>query len=348
MSKEKVIFLIATEYHLIMSYSIISQFYYHNTYEFLFLNLRQSGKKRVNIDTNTNKHTFTEYCYDLENLADPINKKAVSILNDVKLVEGVKSFISFLYHDIFFIYLSKHFGRKGVKVILVPDGMGAFVKIETLNARSRLLTTLNFARFLIQHSLNFRALELISWNFGRNGFYTNVWAPFKPIYVRKNAEYQNVSLELNPEYLGLATSQFAVPAISNNVKEGVLIIADRRDTQDELNTLVRKLTLVSKRPIFIKPHPNQQSISISGGARILCGTFPIELLIMQLNNWVIVSHYSNSQITENRTCLSIWTYKFDGINDKRKKVLKCNPTEFVRTPETEQIFFEAIKDFEKK
>lgn len=307
---KKILIQGSTEFHFLFANSIIDKFYppaegYEVEYIIVsritgrLANLKEKPPfKFIRVKYN---HDTTEYFPDVPLL--------------IKKIQNSKyfCFISFLYHDPLFVYLSFYFKKGDVPVFLAPDGMGAYVKYQNFNFRSRVLNTLNIYRFYKRHHINFKRLWLTNWNFGKNGYYDKIYAITARVTGIPAHKVEKVDYSYSIESLIKLQEVFGVNLSSLPSFENIiLIIGERRDVSVYEKELIAHIShYFPKYLIYYKRHPNQNVAKLTylnESIVLINDLFPVELLIAQLKQSYIISVYSNSLLYYNPNCTYFWTY----------------------------------------
>lgn len=339
---KKVLIQVATEFHYMVAFSLIEQYYDLSTHEIHFIVAKGQASRLSNLtfDERFNYH-ITRYEH---------TKKEVS--NDVvELMEFIKAndfyhFISFLYHDPLFVYLTYYFKNKNTVSYLAPDGMGAYVKFTKSNLRSRIVNSLAAYSFFKRHNLKFNKLWLTSWDFGKNGYYDYIYAYSKTLPNLPNKKIVEVDYTLSEKNIESLKKTFSVDfSAYPDLSKVVLVINDRHSLPKYESRLLK--TISDKMPgykILFKKHPNQKAENltyIDDSVYRIDEIFPVELLIASIKDGVIISSYSNSMLYHNNNCHYFWTYPIIAKSGELKKDIKrYNPKDYIKVVQN----FEELED----
>lgn len=329
---KNIVFHLTTEFHYLMALSLINKFYPEEEYKVLFIvvsNNKQKSRLR-NIVRDKN--------FSFRNVVYNHNENYISkdVLDLKVFLENNKvyHFISFLYHDPLFVYLTFYFRAKGTTTFLAPDGMGAYVKFKNCNFRSRLINTLNAYRFLINHGLFLPKIWFTSWDFGENGYYDSIYALSKSLPYTNSKEIIKLKFEFSIEQINSLKRTFGVE-FNNlpNLENIVLVISDRHYLPKyECELLQILANSLPDFKILYKRHPNQLGSLhyISENVFVINELFPVEILIASINNGIIISSYSNSMLYYNPKCRYFWTYPIVEMTGELKKpIQRFNPTDHI-------------------
>jgi len=306
---KNVLFQVATEFHYMISCSIIDKFYDPSMFNIniVICSRNTSRLSTLNFDKRFN-YIIVKYDHNTNEQYPDIMK-----LMEFIYANNFYSFYSFLYHDPLFVYLSNYLRNSGTKVYLVPDGMIAYVKFSNANVRSRLTNSINSYRFFRRHHLKFNRIWLTSWNFGRNGYYDYIIAFSKELPFISSKKIIELDYSLSLSSLKNLKNSFGVDfSHYPSLDRTVLIINDRHKLpkyKTELIESVRKY--YPQHTILYKKHPNQEVENLTYLGSDIFGIdeiFPVELLIASLTNSVIISVYSTSMLYYNPSCVYFYSF----------------------------------------
>lgn len=350
---KNVLFYIATEFHYLAALSMVDKFYPESEYKIHFLvQLNPHRPNRLDNVKFIPKHEIIKLSFD-HNRGDVYP----DVLNAMKLIQQTKfeHFISFLFHDPMFVYLTYYFRKVGTKNFLAPDGMGAYVKFTKLTLRSRWVNTSNAYKFFKRHQLTFPKLWFTSWNFGENGYIDTIYA-FSPElpYLRRNIEIKEVDYTLKPERIEQLKHVFSVDFNNIPLENVVLLINERHNNEAYETKLVEMVKAnMPKFHIIFKKHPNQSAESLKflekyDGITVMDKVFPVELLIASLKDSFLISSYSNSMIYNNPTCRVFWMYPvLEKMGILRKPITRHNPKKHIKVIQSMEELGVEMSTFQK-
>lgn len=342
---KKVLIQIATEFHYMVALSLVDKYYLGNEYEIHFIiAVNPDSKSRLSHITLDNRYIYHKVNY---------NHHTETVFPDViKLKQFIESnnfyhFISFLYHDPLFVYLTHYFKNKNTTTFLAPDGMGAYVKFKSKNYRSRLINSLKSYKFFKLHGFKFNKLWFTSWDFGKNGYYDYIYAYSKELPNLSNKKIIEVDYTLSKEKLESLKKTFAVD-FSNypELSKVVLIINDRHNLPNYESMLLKVISeTMPDYKILFKKHPNQKLENLTyldSSIFRIDEIFPVELLIASMKDGVIISSYSNSMLYNNTNCNYFWTYPIVAKSGELKKEIeRFNPKDYIKVLHN----FDEIKNY---
>jgi hypothetical protein len=330
---KKVIIQIATEFHYMVALSLIDKYYTGKDFDVSFVivvnSFTKSRLESIKLDTN---YTYFFCSYN--------HHEKIVFPDVIKLKQFIESnkfyhFVSFLYHDPLFVYLTYFFKNKNTTTFLAPDGMGAYVKFTASNYRSRLVNTLKSYSFLKLHGFKFPKFWFTSWDFGKNGYYDCIYAYSKTLPFLPNKKIIEVDYSFSEEKIESLKKTFSISFDNYPELTKVVLIINDRHNLPEYESLLLK-TIANKLPdykILFKKHPNQNPDNlkyISDNVFRIDEIFPVELLIASLKDGIIISSYSNSMLYHNPSCSYFWTYPIVVKSGELKKNIdRFNPKSYI-------------------
>lgn len=344
-----VLFQVATEFHYLVANSLIEKYYSDNDIQVVFALCKTSGRNTRLDGLNLEQgYKYFELDYDHN-----IQKYNAGVTDFKAFFQENKifHFVSFLYHDPLFVYLTYYLKTKGTITFLAPDGMGAYHKFTTHNLRSRVLNSINSYKFFRKLGLKFPKLWLTSWDFGHNGYYDFIYAYSKELpYVAKSKKIIEIDYSFSEASLAKMKLVYGVDfEYLGDLKNILLLINYRKNTPKYDSKLIE---LFAQRfpdfKIFVKTHPDQTASDLKhldgiNNLTILNKVFPIELLIASLKNSIIVSPFSNSLLYHNQSCLYFWTYPIvEKEGEFNKPGLRFNPKSYIKIVESYSDLLDSI------
>ncbi len=341
---KKVLIQVNTEFHYMVALSLIDKYYSGPEFDVHFIVfIHPVFGSRLSTVKLDDRYTYRRVRYDH-------NSKDVfpDVLELKKFIEGNQfyHFISFLYSDPLFVYLTDYFKGKGTTTFLAPDGMGAYVKFQSKNYRSRLMNSLHSYSFLKAHGFNFRRLWFTNWDFGKNGYYDYIYAYSSTLPYLKGKNIIEVDYTFSPQSLESLKRTFDVSFDGLPLNDAILLINERHKVVNYEKKLIDTIRATKPgRPILFKKHPNQAQENIEylkayPDVIVLDKVFPVELLIASLSNSVIISSYSNCMLYHNPTCKYFWTYPvLEKSGEFNKPITRYNPKQYIKVVDN----FEELK-----
>lgn len=345
---KKVLFQLGTEFHYMVALSLIDKYYSGDDYEIHFVIVSMPNiKSRLNDIKLDEKYTYHKVIYnhhEEKRFQDVIDLKQFIESNDFH------HFTSFLYHDPLFVYLTYYFKSKKTTTFLAPDGMGAYVKFTAKNYRSRLVNTLKSYKFFKIHGFKFPKFWFTSWDFGKNGYYDYIYAYSESLPNLPKKNIIAVDYTFSKEQIESLMKTFELDFSNYPELSKVVLVINERHYLPKYESQLLK-TIAESLPgytILFKKHPNQKSENLTHLPDCIFRidqVFPVELLIANLKDSIVISSYSNSMLYHNSTCRYFWTYPIIvQTGELKKSIERFNPKEYIQVV---QNFEELINDLKK-
>ena len=329
---KNLLFQLGTEFHYMVALSLIDKYYYGNDYEIHFIIVSIPNNKSrltdIKLDKKYKYHKVSYNHHEEKRFQDVIELKQFIESNDFH------HFISFLYHDPIFVYLTYYFESMKTTTFLAPDGMGAYVKFTAKNYRSRFVNTLKSYKFFKIHGFKFPKFWFTSWDFGKNGYYEYIYAFSESLPNLPNKKIIEVDYTFSKEQFESLKKTFNID-FSNypQLNKVDLIINERLFLPNYESQLLKLISeCLPDYTILFKKHPNQKGeLSYLGdNVFIIDKVFPVEILISAINDGVIISSYSNSMLYKNSSCHYFWTYPIiENSGELKKPINRFNPKSFI-------------------
>ncbi|MEN9571747.1 MAG: hypothetical protein RL172_2978 [Bacteroidota bacterium] len=341
MEKRKVLIQVATEFHYMVALSLVEKFYSQQQFDIHFIITENPAIKSRLAGLHFNNQ-FTYHRTSYNHHQNQVFPAVTQLVNFIKQ-NDFYHFVSFLYSDPLFVYLTAYFKSTNTKSYLAPDGMGAYVKFTSSNLRSRLYNTIYAYRFFFKHKLSFTRLWFTSWDFGANGWYDEIYAYSKTLpYISPAKKITEVDYTLSQQSVLEVRRLFNVD-FSNipSLENVVLIINEKQKTIQYEKQLIEMINAIMPgKQLLFKKHPNQPAENLSWlsaykNVYIINEVFPAELLIASLKNAVIISSYSNSSMYHNTSCSYYWTYPIvTATGELSKPVKRFHPKNYIQVCNT--------------
>ncbi len=344
---KKVLFQVATEFHYMVALSIIEKYYYGKEYEIHFIIVSSDNNKRLinlNLDNLYFYHKLEYNHHD-----EVVNENIIFIRKFIEITTFYH-FISFLYHDPLFVFLTYYLKKNGTKCFLAPDGMGAYVKFTKMHLRSRIINTLKCYKFFKLHGFKFPKIWFTSWDFGKNGYYDCIYAYSKELPTIKNKTIIEIDYSISYDNIHKLKKLFSIDfSTYPPLSKVALIINDRHNMPIYESKL---LEIISKElpdyKIIVKKHPGQKIENLTylnDTIFKISDVYPVELLIASLKGGIVISSYSNSMLYYNPKCHYFWTYPIaSDSGELRKSIKRYNPKKHIHVLES----FDEMKNCLKK
>lgn len=326
------IFLIHTEYHLMLTLRIIVSCY-NNDKNFVFYTV---GRIKEDNLVNSNTYGITYQPIPRYNYG---NKSTV----DAMMATDSQNFFVFQDHVSDNIFLIYHLHRKKVKVALVQDGY----KPYPVWHRKRLPLVIIKETFELYKQMWKRramipSLVFRSYKYGKLRFVEELWLeyPDKLPYKTSKKIIQIPDFTDESLRLVLTTFSFLPDSIYNDtifyVGQPLKKESFKKKELEIIKQLIQKYP--NNRFVF-RPHPNMSKEQLSciiqiDGVAVYDTPIPIELLLITMKNSIIISPWSTALLTNNKQCRFYWIYKILGRGSLEKIQIEIvNPTSHINVIE---------------
>lgn len=306
------LFLCTTQYHLFLSLHIIEELYINDVYNNHVIITVGMRNDRINYNKDYYKNvTFSEVDWNELRSRDYLKKMLIT------------------NHDQFFYYLSnfpvhryivRKFSKVGTKIILVQDGMKAYVNHLDLTIKGFLSSLLsNFLEYYKIRYLPGIIFPYISTNYVNDKKINEFWLSHPSSFSKKI--YKNQSVYKIPEISsGFIKKCSIFFNYENSVKfntNDILYLTQALIGEIKFNEISFLQELSYKFPkskIYIKFHPSPEEDrnvfkTALPKAFFLDGAkYPAELLIQNLNQVIILSGNSTAFMFNNQNCRFYYIY----------------------------------------
>lgn len=322
------IFLVHTEYHLMLSVNLIVSKYMDMVNHVYITEGKRVRKDLFVAEKNIQIHRIAAKNYGtVEFLHQLQNKKPTNFF----FFQEVSS------DNIYLCYWLHH---NGVNVALLQDGLKPYVAWNRKNLAAHiLLDTFTFHKEIWKRKTFMPYFKLINlYNYGNWEFIDEVWLSFPHKYVNKSNKRLRQLPDFSRRSIGILNEMFGIQQYAIN-PNNLLIVGQPRGKEyweKEIEILNGIIARFPNNGIIYKSHPNTkpellEQISLIKGLKIVNYPIPVELLIMQMKDTCIISGYSTALLTNNPSCRFYWTYKLFG-NEGRlfTQVQIVNPTKHIK------------------
>lgn len=318
MMREKILFIVHTEYHMMVAISLIADMYSDGD-KFDIQVFQTIGKKSSRFkfvkDLSLCPHvSYTELPYDEGEIEyNPHFKFYADSLRS-----SIDVFITFNKLSFIDVYTIKTLDKTGTRIILAPDGAAAYGKTSAFTPRWSFLVALKMHQYLWKNQVRKLYFYWPTLVYGGMKEIDELWVQFpesiddragKP--VRKIQVLKSLaSHQLAQNYFGYQPDNFAV--------SDCIFYTNQPFREESINDFEIKLLkeLKEKFPeklIFIKLHPTtfeSQAIRFKelGNVRIIQSTVPAEIYISQLRDSIALSFWSTSMLIDNDSCRIYWLF----------------------------------------
>ena len=342
LNKLNILFLVHTEYHMMVTLSLIADKYYdpqkYNVFIYQTENLNKTRfqfSKNISILKNVYYKTLI---YD--DKCKIYNEELGYFIKDC-LSKKIDILVIFNHHAFLPVYLTKLLYKNGSQVYLAPDGLKPYSNSKKITPRWSILTALNYYKFLRVNRLPY------IWNFPRLTYAS--LKEIEKVLVQFPEKYRNISNK-QIEKVEILTSSESIKLIYKYFKFN---IKDELDTFEKIIFYInqpfkdksiydyeikflKKLQLKFREyKLIIKLHPltelNQKDrFKKLDNVDIIYKSTPAELYIANIRNSIILSFWSTACLIVNNYNRIYWAYPILKKNNIMLNFLELeNPTKHI-------------------
>lgn len=352
--KEKIGYLIHTEYHLLLSIDDAQKKYSDSSkYDVCFILIRYAQFNRLKQDLNFDTLPFEVIIMDFNLSLD--SKLTVEEKNNLDKLLKFKfsSFIFFQEQDALVIIMINKYVEYKTNIYLYQDGLKPYV-----------MNAMKFSIGLILHDIkqNFwikkngypvkNYLSFVNCKkYGQLRGVNKLFLTFPEAYDNwNNLKLERLNPTFNEQFTNILKKVFEWKDSLLSDKERVIFFMNQPMHDDgsfEISVLNKLMKKYPKSKIYIKYHPLTSEIKINkykelDNVVIIESKIPAELFISQLKNSIILSICSTSMFINNEDCKFYWISEIQENNNierlKRYKII--NPTNHVVSVKTvDEIVF---------
>lgn len=314
----KNIFLCTTEYHLFLSLHIVESLYNSDVYESLIV-MTTGMRKNVSV---YNKSKLTSNTKLIE--VDWHDLRTRHFLNRFLNVK-CNNFHYYLSHFPVHRYIVRSFSRKGAKIILIQDGLKAYVPQERFNIRQRI----GIAYYSILEYINIRdfigVFDRMNLSIYVNDRHiSEVWLSHPQLFEQdSNDSYTVVKIpEFNKHTVAKVSQLFSYELQVDFEPNDILYLTQpylsAEQKQREILFLKHLLEKERTSKLIIKFHPARSMDrdafykELPEACYLNNVNVPAELIIQSLDKVIIMSFCSTALLVNNRSCRFYFLYPILG------------------------------------
>jgi hypothetical protein len=317
-TKQRILFLVHTEYHVMVALSLIAdKFSSISDYQVDIIQTQTKKKNRFQFDLNTNIASNVSYnVMYYEELDFNYNSALVQMLQQI-FNTHYAVFVLFNHHAYLPAYMAKILYKKGTEIHLAPDGMKVYNTNRKITPRWSLKAAFEFQKFSRANQFEFQ------WHVPKLG-YANL-KEIKKLYIDFPQAYDNYTHKIIEEF-NVLHSPLAKKMVSNyfNFK-----ITDDLERTDKVIMYINQATrneplydfeievlqfLALNYPnyqLVVKLHPSTEPKQFEkmkriSGIQFISKSYPAELYIAQLVNSMVVSFFSTACLINNENSRIYW------------------------------------------
>ena len=316
---KKHLFLIHTEFHLLMLLSLIEN-NINKQDEITIMLSRKSDSNRFRFELNLKDLNFNLVeLLDIDEKKSFIPLKAKHQINELLEID-FDSYYSFLEHTgLNYLFVSRI--ASSTKICLLPEGTRPYISFNKAAIGSRIRQTLNNYKFLYKTGFPWYKLRIMSYKHGYLPETNEIWIENKDVYPNYNhRKLRKVSIFLKTNQNFEKHKELFKFNIEEelNINEDIILYLNHPYVVAEvyhleIEILQKMRVKFPEKPIVIKLHPGPPSHQIERFKTIEnivlnTSTKPAELFIQGIKNSVVISFWSASLMMPNETCQYYWLY----------------------------------------
>jgi len=343
MNKENILFIIHTEYHLLVALSIIADNFNDSTkFGVQIYQTETKGKRRFQFEKKVNNLPLSYYVLKYDEADPGFNPNLRFELAELCNQQWHRLFIC-NHHGFLDIYLSWRLAKQGALISLAPDGTKPYGTTRMFTPRWSVLATLRFYTFLFLNRIWIPKLHILTLTYANLNEINEVWVHFPESFnnrTNKIVRYVNVlkspiSRNFALDYFDIDVGKF-LPRKNKIIFYANQPVKDRAIHDFEISLLEN---LVHKFPnylLVIKLHPitNEHQVlkfEHLKNVSIIKQSFPAELFISCLSDSMVVSFDSTASLVNNEQCRFYWIHPMlIKENLELDYLTSLNPTSFIK------------------
>lgn len=329
------IYLVGTEYQLILTLGIINNYHSNNCKNVVVRYSNLGGNRLNGLDFSNTEIDYYEIVYDYSNPPKELKQKLQNII-DLK----PNKLYFFLENKFWLNYLFSRLKKNNTTIILGPDGMKAYNNKNYWTTRQR-------ARMLLdglKHTL--KAGLLPSWPFVEKTYATSkyideVWVEHPEFYNNiTNKKVVKFTYTIDQAFVDKLMKMFATKDDDFEIirNEPVILFLDSSYcTKEYYNRTIRILEKIQEafpsRKVLVKYHPlsskeAKREFFVIKNMTEVNSSYPAELFIASAKDAIVVSMVSTSELFYNPNCKYYWIYQM--YSDMYNYDTLQNPTNYIQ------------------
>ena len=316
------IFLVHTEYHLMIAINIITTMYseFEN-----HIYIQRRGRLNDIDDLGSSIH--------IHKMDDNIAYQEILLQMKDKMPNR---FFIFQEYACLELFLSYNLSKLGAIICLVPDGLKPYVvwhkKHEFFSALKDTFTTYSF--IYSQKAVIPKFVLVQNYKYGRCPFVNEVWLQYKAGYSNKYRKKIVEIREFTAKTLEIINRCFHYD-FSNYVNSDIVVVEQPTKNIDDDIDIVKKIhDKFPHKQMVIKTHPlmskeHIRRINELEFVEIIKVVFPVELLLLNLKRAIVISSHSASFFVKNPNCNYYWIHRLYSPTKVMSQLTVVNPTEHI-------------------
>ncbi len=326
-TKQRILFLVHTEYHVMLALSLIADKYSSvSNYQIDIVQTKSKHDNRFQFNFNTNIAANIYYqVLNYEERDFNYNSTLVQMLQQI-FSQTYTVFILFNHHAYLPVYMAKKLHKKGTEIHLAPDGMKVYNTNRRITPRWSLMAALQFQKFSRANQFEFQ------WHVPKLG-YANL-KEIKKLYIDFPEAYDNYTYKEVEEFKVLqsplakkwVSTYFNFSITDDLERTNKTIFYVNQPTRDmklydfEIEVLEYLSEKYTDFVLVVKLHPATEQAQIDkmkkiSGLQFISKSYPAELYIAQLVDSMVVSFWSTACLINNKHSRIYWLTNI--INERK-------------------------------
>lgn len=318
------IFLVHTEYHLMLSVNVIFDKYkdYNNLIYYT------KGSSRLSGDFYSCEK-YIKFCPILNQPSIDIYREMCNAHPD--------NFLYFQSNSATNLYVAYNLHKKGTKVSLIQDGLKPYVVWNKSHEFLSMVkdTVLTYKQLFRNKMYLYKIMPIYYYRYGFDEFIDELWFSYPDKFP-----YDTTKTKIELPLFSAKALDFINKLFHFEVNQydlnSLLIVGQPAESIDIENKDVDIITQIAhaRKNVLYKPHPliqkrHLERIQAIPNIRIVKDGFPVELLMLQLKDTSIISRHSTSMLTNNPSCRYYWTHKLYPKSKLTNQLEIINPTNHI-------------------
>lgn len=326
------IFIVHTEYHLMISINLIISRYNDAINNIYITDGHRIRNNLQFVGLNANIHRIAKKDYGTSKFLKELLYKNPTNFFFFQQVSSDNMFLAYEMH------------HHGVNVVLMQDGLRAYelwnrkniwvhILLDTITFHWKMIKRKTFIPYFRMNNLS---------NYGGWTFVDELGLTIPDHFVNQSNKCIRKIPDFSKNVLKILGEIFHVNDYSID-PQAIMIIGQPKLQEywdREVEILKAIVDKFPNRNIYFKPHPNTKEgqlnlIKTIRGIQIVNYPIPVELFIMQMKNTCIISSHSTALLTNNSSCKFYWIYKMYGNGGRLFSQVKIvNPTSHIKEIES--------------
>lgn len=331
-----IVFMVNTEYHLLLSVGIMRE-YYKEGYNLIVYRVSPvNGTRLNNLDFSKSNIIYREILYDYSHP----NKNLKDELNEIVKLRP-NQFFFFLENKFWMNYFFKKLHTNGAKIILGPDGMKAYANLITPFS-IRVKEYVKGFYYMIKARM-FNSFPHVEKKYATSEYIDEVWVENVEAYINNtNKKVIEFHISYDEEFLSELNVIFNTKKEDFSIlnQKTILFLDSSFSSASYYDTTIKILKQIQEkypdRKLVVKSHQNSKDRSIYKDAikniGYLESNYPAELYIANAKDCIVIALISTSLLFYNPTCKYYWIYPM------YKEMVDCsnviNPTIHIKVVDT--------------